>query len=186
MKLVLAIALIVLGVRGLTYGGISFTHQKKDVDLGPNQVSHETRDTLPLPPVASYAVATKVLVPDGALNVSVHCVPPPVTAAQPGEVGVRSNSAICVALLLLSTVANVMDCVLEEMYCAERVSPDAGRPGTTIETDARALFCTGAAGAAPGATGAVAEPPPPPHATSANAAVTTAPEMRVFSVFTVR
>ncbi len=36
---------------GLAYGGISFTHEKKDVDLGPNQVSHETHDTLPLPPI---------------------------------------------------------------------------------------------------------------------------------------
>jgi hypothetical protein len=51
MKLALAIALIVLGVIGLAYGGISFTHEKKDVDLGPIQVSHETRNTLPLPPI---------------------------------------------------------------------------------------------------------------------------------------
>jgi hypothetical protein len=51
MKLVFAIALIVLGVMGLAYGGISFTHEKKDVDLGPIQVSHETHDTLPLPPI---------------------------------------------------------------------------------------------------------------------------------------
>ena len=51
MKLVLAMALIVLGVMGLAYGGISFTHQKKDIDLGPIQVSHEKTDTLPLPPI---------------------------------------------------------------------------------------------------------------------------------------
>ena len=52
MKQVLAIALIVLGVMGLAYGGISFTHQKKDIDLGPIQVSHEQSDTLPIPPIA--------------------------------------------------------------------------------------------------------------------------------------
>ena len=51
MKLVLAITLIVVGMIGLAYGGISFTHQKKDVDLGPIQISHETHDTLPLPPI---------------------------------------------------------------------------------------------------------------------------------------
>ena len=51
MKLVLAIVLIVVGVIGLAYGGISFTHQKKDVDLGSIQISHETHDTLPLPPI---------------------------------------------------------------------------------------------------------------------------------------
>jgi hypothetical protein len=52
MKLVVAIALIVLGVVGLAYGGISYTHQKKVVDLGPIQVTHDQHETLPLPPIA--------------------------------------------------------------------------------------------------------------------------------------
>jgi hypothetical protein len=52
MKLVVAIALIVLGVVGLAYGGISFTHQKKVADLGPIQVTHEEHERLPLPPIA--------------------------------------------------------------------------------------------------------------------------------------
>jgi hypothetical protein len=52
MKFLLAIALIVLGVAGLAYGGISFTHQKKDVDLGPIQISHDKTDTLPITPIA--------------------------------------------------------------------------------------------------------------------------------------
>jgi hypothetical protein len=52
MKLVVAIALIVLGVVGLAYGGITFTHQKKVADLGPIQVTHEEHDRLPLPPIA--------------------------------------------------------------------------------------------------------------------------------------
>jgi hypothetical protein len=52
MKFAAAIALIVLGVVGLAYGGISFTHQKKDVDLGPIQISHEKTDTLPITPIA--------------------------------------------------------------------------------------------------------------------------------------
>ena len=52
MKFAVAIALIVLGVVGLAYGGISFTHQKKDVDLGPIQISHEKTDTLPITPIA--------------------------------------------------------------------------------------------------------------------------------------
>jgi hypothetical protein len=50
MKL-LAMALMVLGVIGLGYGGITLTHQKEDVDLGPIRISHETHDTLPLPPI---------------------------------------------------------------------------------------------------------------------------------------
>lgn len=52
MKFALAIVLIVLGVAGLAYGGISFTHQTKDVDLGPIQISHEKTDTLPVTPIA--------------------------------------------------------------------------------------------------------------------------------------
>ena len=52
MKSALAIALIVLGVLGLAYGGISFTHQKQDIDFGPIQVSHEKTDTLPMSPIA--------------------------------------------------------------------------------------------------------------------------------------
>ncbi len=51
MKLILATALIVVGVLGLAYGGISYTHQKKDIDVGPIQVSHEQHDTLPIPPI---------------------------------------------------------------------------------------------------------------------------------------
>jgi hypothetical protein len=45
--------LILLGIIGFATGGISFTHQKKDVDLGPVQVSHETKDTLPISPILS-------------------------------------------------------------------------------------------------------------------------------------
>jgi hypothetical protein len=33
--------LIVLGIVGFAAGGVSFTHQKKDVDAGPIQISHQ-------------------------------------------------------------------------------------------------------------------------------------------------
>lgn len=49
----IGIVLIVLGVAGFAFGGISFTHQKKDVDLGPLQVSHKEHDTMPISPVLS-------------------------------------------------------------------------------------------------------------------------------------
>ena len=45
--------LILLAIIGFATGGISFTHQKKDVDLGPIQVSHETKDTFPISPILS-------------------------------------------------------------------------------------------------------------------------------------
>jgi uncharacterized membrane protein YidH (DUF202 family) len=49
----IGILLIVLGIIGYATGGISFTHEKKDVDLGPVQISHKTQDTLPLSPILS-------------------------------------------------------------------------------------------------------------------------------------
>jgi hypothetical protein len=55
MKLaaVVGILLIVLGIVGFSVGGISFTHQKKDVDLGPLQVSHNKTETMPISPILS-------------------------------------------------------------------------------------------------------------------------------------
>ena len=52
MKLALAIALIVLGVLGLSYGSISFTHEKKVADVGPVHVTREQHDSFPVPPIA--------------------------------------------------------------------------------------------------------------------------------------
>ena len=42
---------------GFAFGGLSFTHQKKDVDLGPLQVSHKEKDTMPLLPQGGLAPA---------------------------------------------------------------------------------------------------------------------------------
>jgi uncharacterized membrane protein YidH (DUF202 family) len=50
---VVGILLIVIGIAGFAMGGISFTHEKKDVDLGPLQVSHTEKSTLPISPILS-------------------------------------------------------------------------------------------------------------------------------------
>lgn len=50
---VVGILLIILGVAGFALGGISFTHEKKDIDLGPLQVSHKEKSTLPISPILS-------------------------------------------------------------------------------------------------------------------------------------
>ena len=50
---IVGILLIILGIIGFATGGLSFTHQKKDVDVGPVQISHKTQDTLPLSPIFS-------------------------------------------------------------------------------------------------------------------------------------
>jgi hypothetical protein len=49
--IVAGVLLIVLGVVSLVYQGITYTHQKKIVDLGPVQVTGKSKDTIPLPPI---------------------------------------------------------------------------------------------------------------------------------------
>lgn len=50
---IVGILLIILGIIGFATGGLTFTHQKKLVDAGPVQISHETHDTLPISPILS-------------------------------------------------------------------------------------------------------------------------------------
>jgi uncharacterized membrane protein YidH (DUF202 family) len=50
-----AIVLIAFGVLALAYGGISYTREKKVVDIGPIQASTKTRETIPLPPILGAA-----------------------------------------------------------------------------------------------------------------------------------
>lgn len=45
------IVLIIAGVAALIYGGITWTTQKKAVDLGPVQVNKTEHHSVPLPPV---------------------------------------------------------------------------------------------------------------------------------------
>jgi hypothetical protein len=49
----IGIILILVGIVGFAVGGFSFTHKKKDVDLGPLQVSHQQKSTVPIPPILS-------------------------------------------------------------------------------------------------------------------------------------
>jgi hypothetical protein len=50
---VIGIILVVVGVIGFLTGGLTFTHQKKDIDMGPIQVSHEQKKTVLIPPAIS-------------------------------------------------------------------------------------------------------------------------------------
>jgi drug/metabolite transporter (DMT)-like permease len=47
----LGVVLIVLGVVALAYQGFSYTVPKKEVDVGPIQVTKEEKHTVPLPPI---------------------------------------------------------------------------------------------------------------------------------------
>ena len=50
MKIV-GVVLIVIGLIGLAYGGITYTRREKAIDIGPLEVTTEKRETIPLPPV---------------------------------------------------------------------------------------------------------------------------------------
>jgi uncharacterized membrane protein YidH (DUF202 family) len=48
----LAIVLIVLGVIGLLYGGLTWTRKDTVVDAGPIEITADKRESLPIPPIA--------------------------------------------------------------------------------------------------------------------------------------
>jgi hypothetical protein len=49
--LIVGIVLILGGIASLITGGFSFSHQKKDVDAGPIQISHESTKHVPISPI---------------------------------------------------------------------------------------------------------------------------------------
>ena len=48
---IVGILLIVIGVIGLAYGGISYTKQTTVVDIGPIKATADSRETIPVPPI---------------------------------------------------------------------------------------------------------------------------------------
>ena len=50
-RTVLGIILVALGLFALAYQGLTYTTQKKVVDIGPIQATKEERHTIPLPPI---------------------------------------------------------------------------------------------------------------------------------------
>jgi drug/metabolite transporter (DMT)-like permease len=50
-KTVLGIVLIIVGIVALAYQGVTYTTQKKVVDIGPIQATKEEHHTIPLPPI---------------------------------------------------------------------------------------------------------------------------------------
>ena len=57
---ILAVLLIVLGIVALLWGGISYTREKKVLDIGPIEARTKTRETIPLPPILGVVVSTNV------------------------------------------------------------------------------------------------------------------------------
>ena len=50
-KSILGIALVILGIIALAYQGITYTTQKKVLDIGPIQATKEEHHNIPLPPI---------------------------------------------------------------------------------------------------------------------------------------
>jgi len=50
---IVGVLLIILGIVGFAVGGVRFTHEKKDVNMGPLQISHKKTDTVPISPILS-------------------------------------------------------------------------------------------------------------------------------------
>jgi hypothetical protein len=48
----LGIVLIVIGLVGVIYGGVTWTTRENVVDVGPVHVTHDKEKSLPLPPIA--------------------------------------------------------------------------------------------------------------------------------------
>lgn len=52
---IIGLLLVVLGIVGFAVGGFSFTHEKRDVQLGPVEIGHKSTQTVPIPPLLSAA-----------------------------------------------------------------------------------------------------------------------------------
>jgi hypothetical protein len=48
---IVGILLVVLGILGIAYGGLSWTRQKTVLDAGPIKVQSSERESLPIPPI---------------------------------------------------------------------------------------------------------------------------------------
>ena len=48
---IIGIVLIVLGILGLAYQGITYTTREKVVDLGPLKITADKEKSIPLPPI---------------------------------------------------------------------------------------------------------------------------------------
>jgi hypothetical protein len=50
---VIGVVLIMVGLVGFIAGGFSFTHEKKDVDIGRLRIEHKQREVVPISPMLS-------------------------------------------------------------------------------------------------------------------------------------
>jgi drug/metabolite transporter (DMT)-like permease len=48
---IVGILLIIVGIAGLAFGGFSFTHREKVLDIGPIEAHADKKESLPVPPI---------------------------------------------------------------------------------------------------------------------------------------
>jgi hypothetical protein len=53
MRTVIAVIMIVVGVIGLAWGGITYVKDRDTVDLGIAEITTEEKETVPVPPIIS-------------------------------------------------------------------------------------------------------------------------------------
>jgi hypothetical protein len=51
--LIVGIILIIVGIIGFAYGGLSWTTERKDAQLGPLEIAHKESHGIAFPPIAS-------------------------------------------------------------------------------------------------------------------------------------
>lgn len=62
-KTILGIALVIIGLVALAYQGLTYTTQKKVIDIGPIQAMKEEHHTIPLPPIlGALALVGRIVV----------------------------------------------------------------------------------------------------------------------------
>ena len=49
---IFGVVLIVLGLLGMVWGGLTYTTREKVIDLGPIEATREKKQTIPIPPLA--------------------------------------------------------------------------------------------------------------------------------------
>jgi hypothetical protein len=50
---IVGIILIIVGIIGFAWGGLGWTTEKKDAQLGPIEITHKERHGITFPPIAS-------------------------------------------------------------------------------------------------------------------------------------
>jgi hypothetical protein len=53
---IIGLLLILLGIVGFAVSGFNFTHEKRDVQVGPVEIEHKSTQTVPIPPLLSAVV----------------------------------------------------------------------------------------------------------------------------------